>query len=125
MSPDAYALGKRFAASLSNSFFTPAFTQQLQQQIHQQLGLQVSNHTFTVSRYGPWQGSGTVENSRRAGTGTWAAGQQQRLQCTNVHTVLESRRGDGKESLVLVTPVNHQQYVTGEHELMCECSSID
>jgi hypothetical protein len=30
-----------------------------------------------------------------------------------VHVLVHSPRGDGKEALVLVTPINHQHIVTG------------
>eukprot|EP00878_Enallax_costatus_P015128 GHUV01015840.1.p1 GENE.GHUV01015840.1~~GHUV01015840.1.p1 ORF type:complete len:232 (+),score=58.57 GHUV01015840.1:1366-2061(+) len=103
-SPNAYQLGKQFASSLHSSTFTPSFTRQLQQQLKQQLGLQVSNYTFTVSNYPSSSSSSSSGSSHRAADG--------QVQCTNVHTVLESRRGDGKEALALVTPINHQQFAT-------------
>ncbi|WIA12567.1 hypothetical protein OEZ85_006228 [Tetradesmus obliquus] len=88
-SPEAYQDGRAFAASLQDSLFSgQPFAAALQQQLRQQLRVQVYNHTFTAAS------SGLSSSSSRT--------------CTNVHAVLSSRRGDGKEALLLATPINHQ-----------------
>ncbi|KAF8067126.1 Gpaa1 [Scenedesmus sp. PABB004] len=90
-SPAAYAAGKAFAAGLAPDLFGPRFTASLQAALAAQLGLPVHNHTFAAARP--------------------AAGGAPRA-CTNVHAVLSSPRGDGKEALLLVTPINHQAFAT-------------
>jgi hypothetical protein len=97
-SPGAYQAGRAFAASLQGSLFSgQPFTAALQQQLQQQLRVQVYNHTFTVA-------DSSFSSSSSGGVRT----------CTNVHAVLSSQLGDGKEALLLATPVNHQGLTTGE-----------
>jgi hypothetical protein len=101
-SPGAYQAGKSFAASLQDSLFSgQPFTTALQQQLQQQLQVQVYNHTFTVQDSGFSTSSSSSSSSSAGRT------------CTNVHAVLSSRRGDGKEALLLATPINHQAFSTG------------
>jgi hypothetical protein len=106
-SPGAYTAGKSFAASLQDSLFNgQSFTAALQQQLQQQLQVQVYNHTFAV----PDHGFPTSSSSNSSGVGRT---------CTNVHAVLSSQRGDGKEALLLATPINHQDFSTGGQRAQC------
>ena len=59
----------------------------------QSMGLQVSQHVFTVD---------------------WPYGGWHNRSCVNMHSILPSPRGDGKESILLVTPLNMQQYHKGK-----------
>jgi hypothetical protein len=88
--PSALDAGRAFADGLRPTFFSFAFSTALQAALSAG-GLEVSNHTFSSS------GSGGS------------------LSCVNVHAVVRSPRGDGKEALVLVTPINHQHIATGAH----------
>jgi hypothetical protein len=106
-SPGAYQAGRTFAASLQDSLFSGRpFTAALQQQLQQQLQVQVYNHTFTV----PDHGFPSSSSSNSSGVGRT---------CTNVHAVLSSQRGDGKEALLLATPINHQAFSTGGQRVQC------
>lgn len=98
--------GKAFADSLAPTYNSPAFSAALQQGLAA-AGWEVSNHTYRTSIYL------SSSSSRAAGWGDSGAGVAVHGECVNVHAVLHSPRGDGKEALVLVTPVNHQDFATG------------
>lgn len=94
--PQAYQVGKALATSLQPQYFAGlAFSAALQRQLAATLAdVEVYNHTFPAS-----------SRSSRA--------RRSNAACVNVAAVLASRRGDGKESLVLVTPIRHQQHSPG------------
>lgn len=97
----AYDAGRAFADSLQHTYHTHTFTAALQAALAAAPGgLDVSHHTFRTSR--------AVAAHDSFGSSPPAV-----RECVNVHAVLHSPRGDGKEALVLVTPVNHQHFVTG------------
>ncbi|KAF6257683.1 hypothetical protein COO60DRAFT_1701734 [Scenedesmus sp. NREL 46B-D3] len=83
-SPGAHQAGRAFAASLQDSLFSGRpFTAALQQQLRQQLRVQVYNHTFTVTANGVLAAAAAA-----------------------------AARSDGKEALLLATPINHQEFST-------------
>ena len=100
--PSAFELGKAFADSLAHTYSTFTFTTALQEALSSS-GWEVSNHSFTTTAAAA---AGGLQQQQQQ--------QQQQLECVNVHAVLHSPRADGKEALVLVTPVNHQHFSTGE-----------
>jgi hypothetical protein len=80
------------ATSISRHYGTPQFQPKLLQHL-QDMGLQASQQVFHVDwPYGGWR-----NNS-----------------CVNVHSILPSPRGDGKEAILLVTPLNMQDYQKGK-----------
>eukprot|EP00775_Hariotina_reticulata_P006404 gene6404-6635_t len=91
--PEAYQVGKALAEALKPQYFAGhAFSAALQQQLAATLtDVELYNHSFPAG-----------SRISRAGGNTTA--------CVNVAAVLASSRGDGKESLLLVTPLRHQQY---------------
>lgn len=103
-SPSVYDAGKAFADSLQFTFNTFVFSTALQEALTAH-GLEVSNHTFTTAAAAA---DATTSSSSDSSSSVVLR------ECVNVHAVLHSPRGDGKEALVLVTPINHQHFTTGQ-----------
>ncbi|GBF97123.1 glycosylphosphatidylinositol anchor attachment [Raphidocelis subcapitata] len=91
-SPEAFTAAAQLAAALEPHFRTPRFGEQLRGALSK-AGLETYDQPFSVTRRGGGGGGGE-------------------LRCSNVHAVLRSPRGDGKEALVLVTPVTLQPFAT-------------
>jgi hypothetical protein len=91
-SPDAFIAAAQLADAAEPLFQTPAFTAALRAGMAD-AGLEVYEQPFAVA---PRVGGGGE------------------LRCANIYAVLRSPRGDGKECVVLVTPVTLQPFATGE-----------
>jgi hypothetical protein len=94
-SPEAFTAAAQLAAGLEPHFRTPRFGEQLRRALRK-AGLEAYEQPFSVT----CRGGGGGE-----------------LRCSNWHAVLRSPRGDGKEALVLVTPVTLQPFATSEQGL--------
>jgi hypothetical protein len=90
-SPDAFAAATALAGALTPHFQTPAYLDRLESALTA-AGLEVYRQPFAVRPPG------------RPGA---------ELRCGRLHAILRSPRGDGKEGVVLVTPVNLQPFSTG------------
>jgi hypothetical protein len=115
--------GTEFADSLEHSYNTFVFSSALQEALAAS-GFEVSNHTYTSTPHTVTPASETAAAAAAAaaaavgadnssGSSGWADLGGSVRSCVNVHAVLHSPRGDGKETLVLVTPINHQHFATG------------
>jgi hypothetical protein len=120
--PSVLQAGTEFADSLEHTYNTFVFSSALQEALSAS-GFAVSNHTYSATPPAVTPASETAAAAAAAaaveadsGSGSssgWAdLGGSVRF-CVNVHAVLHSPRGDGKEALVLVTPINHQHFSTG------------
>lgn len=107
-SPSAFERGKAFADSLQHTYNTFVFSTALQEALSSH-GLEVSNHTFVR----PAAAATAAGAGAAAGLHLGSSSSSNVQECVNVHAVLHSPRGDGKEALVLVTPINHQHFNTG------------
>lgn len=96
-SPDAFVAAARLSDSLAPAFQTPDFSAKLRRALTK-AGMEVFDQPFAVRPPG-----------FRAAPGGGA-----KAVCVNMHAVLRSPRGDGKESIVLVTPVTLQPFAAGE-----------
>lgn len=115
-SPGALTAGAALAEALEQHWRSPLYAYELQRALAR-LGLEVYTQPFAVRRHGKARAAAadpaaTAAAGSEGGASRGAAGGE--LRCANMHAVLRSPRGDGKEAIVLVTPVTLQPFVTGE-----------
>lgn len=95
-SSEAFDQAHEVARKLKSAFQRPKYASSLHSSL-EMLGLEVSTHNFTTK---------------------WPYGNRYSSTCTNMHAILRSPRGDGKEAILLVTPITFQPFWKGMQTCM-------
>ncbi|KAI8463809.1 MAG: hypothetical protein J3K34DRAFT_494099 [Monoraphidium minutum] len=116
-SPAAFESAAWLSGALAPLYGTPRFAAKLRRALSAS-GLEVYSQPFAVRPRGLRAAAAAAAAFDAAaasgGAAAAAAGGLQRgeVACANLHAVLRAPRGDGKEAVVLVTPVNLQPFAT-------------